>query len=69
VITANNNGSLYNFINLNLSCKSGIGALRDDTRLVMDDKQRSDILNTFCSSVGGLDNGVTPNIPHVLKVV
>ena len=68
VITANNSSSFYNFINRKLSCKSGIGALCDDTgRLVTGDEQRSNILNQFFSSVGCTDSGVTPNIPSRVK--
>ena len=68
VITANDKGSFYNFINRKLLCKSGIGALRDDTgRLVTGDEQRSSILNQFFSSVGCTDNGVTPNMPSRVK--
>ena len=42
VITSNNTGNFYRFINRKLSCKSGVGALRDTTgRLVTDDKERA----------------------------
>ena len=63
VIAENNTGSFYKFVNQRLSCKSGIGALRDSSgRLVTDDKQRADILNSFFSSVGSQDDGYLPDM-------
>ena len=39
---------LYGFINQKLSCKSGVGALRDRTGTFMvDDKQRAGVLNEY----------------------
>ena len=52
MIEANNTGEFYKFVNWRLSCKSGIGALRDNIgRLITDDNQRADMLNTYFSSV------------------
>ena len=63
VIRANNTGDFYKFVNRRLSCKSGIGALRDNTgKLVTDDKQRADMLNSYFSSVGNQDNGTMPDM-------
>jgi len=63
VIEANNTGEFYKFVNRRLSCKSGVGALRDDAgRLITDDKQRADMLNKFFSSVGGQDDGNIPSM-------
>ena len=46
MIKANNTGDFYKFVNRRLSCKSGIGALRDNTgKLTADDNQRADMLN------------------------
>jgi len=57
VIRANNTGDFYKFVNRRLSCKRGIGASRDDTdKLVTDDKQRADMLNSYFSSVVSQDN-------------
>ena len=48
VITSNNTCNLYKFINRKLSCKSGVGALRDTTgRLVTHDKERANMLNNI----------------------
>ena len=45
-IRDSNTGNFYRFINRKLSCKSGVGALRDTTgRLVTDDN----MLNTYFS--------------------
>ena len=41
-----------------MTCKSGVGALRDeDHNLVVEDKQKADLLNIFFASIGSLDDG------------
>jgi len=51
----------YKFLNKRLSCKSGVGALRDPNgNLVTDDRQRADMLNSFFVSVGSCDDGNVP---------
>ena len=41
-----------------MTCKSGVGALRDnDNKLVVDDKQKADLLNNFFASIGSEDDG------------
>ena len=48
MITSNNTGDFYRFINRKLSCKSGIGALRDSTsQRITDDKERTNMLNAY----------------------
>ena len=71
VITSNNTGDFYRFINRKLSCKSGIGALRNSTgQLITDDKERANMLNTYFSSVCSQDNGDMPNVaPRVANGV
>jgi len=68
VIAANNAGAFYKFSNKRLSCKSGVGALRDaNGNLVTDDRQRADMLNSFFVSVGSCDDGNVQLCRHVLK--
>ena len=48
-----NVGAFYKLLNKRLSCKSGVGALRDTNgNLVTDDQQRADMFNSFFVSVG-----------------
>ena len=52
VISANNIGAFYKYINKSLSCKSGIGPLFDHKKqLVHDDHERADLLNNFFQSL------------------
>jgi len=52
LIAAINAGQFFNFVNMKLSSKSGIGALRNSAgKLLTGDKQRADMLNTYFSSV------------------
>ena len=63
VIEANNTGDFYKFVNRRLSCRSGVGALRDNAdKLITDDKQRADMLNQFFGSVGSQDDGNIPDM-------
>ena len=58
VIDADNLGKFYRFVNNKMTCKSGVGALRDnDHKLVVDDKHKADLLNNFFASVGSDDDG------------
>ncbi len=61
VIESNNAGSFYNFVNKKLTCKTGIGALRNsENAIITDDEQRANLLNEFFSSVCTIDNGIKP---------
>ena len=58
VIDADNLGKFYRFVNNKMTCKSGVGALRDNDRnLVIDNKQKADLLNNYFASVGSYDDG------------
>jgi len=58
VTDADDLGKFYRFVNNKMTCKSGVGALRDnDNKLVVDDKQKADLLNNFSASIGSEDDG------------
>ena len=58
VIDADNLGKFYRFVNNKMTCKSGVGTLRDnDHKLVVNDKQKADLLNNFFATVGSDDDG------------
>jgi len=51
VIECNNDGTFFNFINNNISCKRGIGALNNDNGdLITDDGDRANLLNDYFAS-------------------
>ena len=51
-----------------MTCKSGVGTLRDnDHKLVVDDKQKADLLNNFFASIGSDDDG--NDIPLGLSLI
>jgi len=64
IIEANNMGDFYKFINKKLSCKVGIGALRDEARKILTtDIERAMALNEYFASAGVADNGIAPHMP------
>jgi hypothetical protein len=60
VISDNNVGAFYKFVNKKLTCKSGIGALYNQSGdLITSDKDRAGVLNEYFTSVCTKDNGLT----------
>jgi len=64
VVDSNNLGKFYRFVNKRLSCKSGVGALSDQTsnKTVLTDQGKANVLNDYFTSVGMKDNGKPLNI-------
>ena len=68
IFDANNTGAFYKFVNSRIGNKSGISPLRGHGgKLITDDIDKAELLNTFFASVGVADNGRMP--PIVGKVV
>ena len=60
VISEDNVGTFYKFVNKKLTCKSGISALYNQSGdLVTSDKDRARVLNEYFASVCTKDNGST----------
>jgi len=69
IIDSNNIGSFYSFVSMKLSCKKGVGALRDEQGnrpSVTNDASRAYLLNTYFSSVCVKDDGTSPNITRAV---
>ena len=63
VISDNNVGSFYKFVNKRLSCKQGVSVLKKiNGEIITDDAERADLLNEYFSSVCVNDNGLLPPI-------
>ena len=63
IVHANKIGNFYKYANQKLSCKSGIGALRDGLgNLISDPVTQANCFNDFFSSVFTLDNNIMPDI-------
>ena len=66
VIDNNNQGSFFRFVNKKLTCKKGVSMLRSkDGTMIVDDKQRADLLNEYFSSVCTVDDNRLPVIDHI----
>jgi len=64
IIEANNTGDFYKFINKKLSCKVGIGALRNKAgKILTTDIERARALNEYFASTGVVHNGIAPHMP------
>ena len=67
VIESNNTGSFFNFVNKKLTCKKGVGVLRDEQgNTVSSDEQRANMWNKYFSSVCTEDNGTSPSIDRAV---
>ncbi len=63
MINKNNVGAIYKHINSRLTHKSGIAPLKNSQNdLIVDSKEKAELLNTHFVSVGTVDDGVLPNI-------
>ena len=61
IISSNNLGRFYKYVNSKLYDSSGISSLKDDNGLlVTDDHARANLLNDFFCSVGVVDDGLSP---------
>jgi hypothetical protein len=59
IINSNNTGAFYRFVNSRLTCKTGIGNLKDKNgNIVVDNQTKANLLNEFFASVGVADNGI-----------
>jgi len=59
-------GSFYRFVNRKLFCKSGIGPLKADSgKLVVDDTEKTEMLNSYFTGVSiyinTVDDGILPH--------
>jgi hypothetical protein len=67
VIESKNADNFFNFVNKKMSCKRGIGALRNNQgEVITSDEQRANLLNDHFGSVCTVDDG---NIPSFDRVV
>ena len=65
IIDCNNVGSFYKFANNKLSCTIGIGPIQNnDGTITNDDHEKSEMFNTYYSSVWTDDNGILPDFPR-----
>src|SRR5437870_3536539 len=66
ILSANDLGKFYRYINSKLSCKSGIAPLTTSTgNYVFDNHRKANLLNDYFASVGVEDNGTIPNLQPV----
>jgi len=58
-LDANNVGAFYRFANKRLNNKTGVGPLYNahDDEVVVSDIDRANLLNTYFSIIGTVDNG------------
>lgn len=65
VISKDNLGTFYRFVNRKLSCRSGVGPLKTDSGdLILDDNRKAEALNNYFTSVLTVDDGVLPDFPR-----
>ena len=63
IIGSNKIGNFYRYANNKLSCKTGIGAIRDSSdTLVPDPFNQANCFNDFFGSVFVVDNGIMPHV-------
>jgi hypothetical protein len=67
VIDSKNTGTFFRFVNKRLSCKRGIGALRNkQNATIASDTERANLLNEYFCSTCTEDNGVMPPIQRAV---
>ena len=63
VVHKNKIGSFYKYANKKLTCKSGIGLIKDSNgKIVSDSFDRANCFNDYFASVFTVDNNITPHI-------
>ena len=63
VVSSDNVGRFYKYVNKKLACKSGVGTLVDtDGNMITDDAQKANLLNQFFTSVCTTDDGCLPPV-------
>ena len=68
ILTSNNLGKFYRFINNKLSCKNGIAPLlNDSSEYVFDPVEKANLLNSYFGSVFTSDNLILPTIDFSLN--
>ena len=66
ILASGDLGAFYRYVNSKLSCKSGIGPLRNrDGNFVFDDNSKADLLNEYFSQVCICDNNTLPDYKGV----
>ena len=68
-IIDSNNVGYYKFVNNKLSCTSGIGPIKKMYgAITLDDHEKYEIFNTYCSRVWTDDNGILLDFPRRVPV-
>ena len=69
ILSANDLGKFYRYINSKLSCKSGIAPLINSNGIyIFENRSKADLLNNYFASVCVPDNGVAPVMQPALVV-
>jgi hypothetical protein len=68
LLSSNNLGAFYRFVNKKLSSNSGVAPLssEDSPHLFTSDSDKASLLNDFFKSAFTVDNGILPNFPSRL---